>query len=633
MDQGWSWVVLGASMLGFFVVAIQRYVVGVMHAELLHKFQASNTATAWVGALYMTVMEMGGLVASGVVERYGCRVCWIVGGLLCFFGYASSALTTSIMQLFFTYGLVAGLGSAFVYVPTVICVGYYFKRLLALASGLASAAAAIGLLCGPLLIQNLINEYRISGGFLLLGAISLHHCVSGMLFRPTTLDLPTETRTSFEVSAASETKDDDTGCVSSPLLEPSSADMEKGESLTVVPDGTGDIFGGQEADMEQKRNRVVRSEKGSETSEKGSETSGKGSGNSGKGSETSGKGSETSGKGSGNSGKGSGNSGKGSEHSGKGSRIKIDSVRLVQHLEDSEDRLDDCGNKDDASKEQNVNQNQGSGKDIEIESDCLCSFPHQEDTDNKSDDCETVNDQLGPKRLNQPDNVISIEETNDQRVPSCVSQSDSVKEATDYAADSEELHTPFISTEDVVNSPKRSANSPKRSANSPKRSANSPKNSHSKKTPDSEPRTDVSKNSQTASLHSPNARSAQSSSAFQRLTRNYRVVLTNRAFLLHCAGRVANCMHQAGAYLHLPEYAQTLGTSPNMAAQLFIAAGCGSLVARLAMGVMTNDSAIDALVVNIGLAGLCGLVTILFPLYAGDGGGGVDGGRKGWVEG
>nr|KAG5708263.1 hypothetical protein BaRGS_021197 [Batillaria attramentaria] len=184
-DSGWAWVVLAACSGSHFLNGILAYFVGVVHAGLLRKFQSSVTTTAWVGAIYISLMALGAPLASVVISRFGCRVCCVVGGVLCFTGFTASAFVTSIEQLFFTYGLLAGLGLSFTYSPTNITMGFYFHKYLGLASGIAGGCGAVGILSGSLIVQTLIEEFSISGAFLLTGALSLHHSLFAMFYRPT----------------------------------------------------------------------------------------------------------------------------------------------------------------------------------------------------------------------------------------------------------------------------------------------------------------------------------------------------------------------------------------------------------------------------------------------------------------
>lgn len=49
-----------------------------------------------------------GIVYSGFIKFYGCRVVAVVGGFTWFFGFALSSLAPSVGFLYFSYGLIAG---------------------------------------------------------------------------------------------------------------------------------------------------------------------------------------------------------------------------------------------------------------------------------------------------------------------------------------------------------------------------------------------------------------------------------------------------------------------------------------------------------------------------------------------
>ena len=45
---------------------------------------------------------------SSLLTKYGCRIVALIGTLLASLGYISSSFTTSVTQLYFTYGIVSG---------------------------------------------------------------------------------------------------------------------------------------------------------------------------------------------------------------------------------------------------------------------------------------------------------------------------------------------------------------------------------------------------------------------------------------------------------------------------------------------------------------------------------------------
>ena len=79
----------------------------------------------------------------------------------------------------------SGIGLGLCYSPTLITIGFYFDKYRGLASGISVGFTAVGILSGSLITQSLIDEYSVSGAFLLIGALSLHFCFFGMFFRPT----------------------------------------------------------------------------------------------------------------------------------------------------------------------------------------------------------------------------------------------------------------------------------------------------------------------------------------------------------------------------------------------------------------------------------------------------------------
>ena len=78
-----------------------------------------------------------------------------------------------------------GLGLGLGYAPSMVTVGYYFDKFRGLASGISLTGMAVGILAGNLIMQFLMDEYSVSGAFLLAGAMSLHYCLFGMFYRPT----------------------------------------------------------------------------------------------------------------------------------------------------------------------------------------------------------------------------------------------------------------------------------------------------------------------------------------------------------------------------------------------------------------------------------------------------------------
>ncbi|XP_048247304.1 monocarboxylate transporter 5-like [Haliotis rufescens] len=71
---------------------------------------------------------------------------------------------------------------------------------------------------------------------------------------------------------------------------------------------------------------------------------------------------------------------------------------------------------------------------------------------------------------------------------------------------------------------------------------------------------------------------------------------------------------EAAWIFHLPNYAEQKGRSPAEAASLLTAMGAGSMFSRVFAGIAASDSNIDAVVLQMGLSGLAGIISFLFTV-------------------
>ncbi|GAU98923.1 hypothetical protein RvY_09998-2 [Ramazzottius varieornatus] len=189
-DGGWGWcVVLGCFMMNLIVNGIS-YSFGVIFMELLEKYDRTSSDIAWVYSLNCVTCSWLGPLATALSNAFSFRSVVVVGGLIYSAGIVASSFMYKLEQLYITYGLISGFGSALVYGPSIIMVGRYFDKRRSLANGLSVAGSGVGSFLIPPLLQLLIEKYTINGCILILGAFSLHLCLAGLLYRP----LPTGRR-------------------------------------------------------------------------------------------------------------------------------------------------------------------------------------------------------------------------------------------------------------------------------------------------------------------------------------------------------------------------------------------------------------------------------------------------------
>ncbi|KFP30542.1 Monocarboxylate transporter 2, partial [Colius striatus] len=206
-DGGWGWaVVFGASIsIGFpysFPKAFTIY-----FKELQAVYSISYSQVAWITSILCATTYGGGPLSSILVNRYGSRPVVMLGGLLCGVGMILASFCTSILQIYICVGFITGLGFALNLQPSVIIIGKYFLKRRPIANSLAMAGSPVMLCSLAPLNQFLLDNFGWRGSFLILGAILLHCCVAGALFRPIgAATASVKTRVTEEGKAALEKK-------------------------------------------------------------------------------------------------------------------------------------------------------------------------------------------------------------------------------------------------------------------------------------------------------------------------------------------------------------------------------------------------------------------------------------------
>lgn len=109
-DGGFGWVIVLASFIISVIIDGIAFSFGLIYTELLNYFEESKTKTAWIGAFHLAVPLLAGPIISNMVDRYGCRIMTIIGGMISAIGFVLSAMSDSVEMLYLTFGLISGFG-------------------------------------------------------------------------------------------------------------------------------------------------------------------------------------------------------------------------------------------------------------------------------------------------------------------------------------------------------------------------------------------------------------------------------------------------------------------------------------------------------------------------------------------
>lgn len=115
------------------------YPLGLMNSAWLEYFKESETKTSWIGSIFYATPLLSGPIMSKLIERYGCKRMTIIGGAIGAFGFIISSLCNSIEQLYFTIGIVGGLGLSSSFIVGLLSVERWFESKRNLAIGIVSS--------------------------------------------------------------------------------------------------------------------------------------------------------------------------------------------------------------------------------------------------------------------------------------------------------------------------------------------------------------------------------------------------------------------------------------------------------------------------------------------------------------
>lgn len=197
MESRRAWVVVWATFVCLAVIFGVSYSFAAFFENFAKEFAAQRADVSWIfglcGLVYFVLGAGGGMLA----DRWGPRLVCMTGMVFIAMGLFLTSLAQSLATVYLSYGLLVGLGIAFVYTPSIACVQPWFNKRRGLASGIASSGVGAGTLILPVVVSYLLTEINwrealqlmaagvlligLSGGFLLKRAPHLNGNISSQL--------------------------------------------------------------------------------------------------------------------------------------------------------------------------------------------------------------------------------------------------------------------------------------------------------------------------------------------------------------------------------------------------------------------------------------------------------------------
>ena len=131
-------------------------------------------------------LDSAGPIASFLTNRVGWRITTIIGSVLAAAGFALSAVAPSVIFLYFSAGVLIGLGLGIIYLPRLDCITQYFDKKRPFVTGVAICGSGIGTFIFAPLTEALLEYSDWKVALIILSGICLLNCLFGCLFKPLT---------------------------------------------------------------------------------------------------------------------------------------------------------------------------------------------------------------------------------------------------------------------------------------------------------------------------------------------------------------------------------------------------------------------------------------------------------------
>lgn len=118
-------------------------------------WQSSPSNISWIGSVQAFMLLMLGALTGPMYDRGYFRSLVVAGTFFVVFGFLMTSLCRTYWQTLLAQGILVGIGSGLLWVPSVAILPQYFTTRKALASGLAAAGSSVGGIIYPIVFRRL----------------------------------------------------------------------------------------------------------------------------------------------------------------------------------------------------------------------------------------------------------------------------------------------------------------------------------------------------------------------------------------------------------------------------------------------------------------------------------------------
>ncbi|GAB6027121.1 hypothetical protein CHUAL_013854 [Chamberlinius hualienensis] len=190
-EGGWGWVICGCAMLVEIVAQGLHMAYGAFYVEILLNYgEQKQLQASCLGSLSMAVSLFACPIVVAICRRNSTRLTAVIGGLVSALGCLFTSFASQFHQLYFSYGVVLGLGVVLCRCPANLMIGQYFKRKRELVEAIVHGCSGVGLILQSIAYAQTIRSKGWRFGLQILTIVIFTTFFAGIFYRSASLYHP-----------------------------------------------------------------------------------------------------------------------------------------------------------------------------------------------------------------------------------------------------------------------------------------------------------------------------------------------------------------------------------------------------------------------------------------------------------
>ncbi|XP_035707244.1 uncharacterized protein LOC118435362 isoform X2 [Folsomia candida] len=181
-SQAWC-IVICCFLVNIVVMGFLKCL-GILIIEVQKSYKATPAHVSVLVSITSCLNCVAGPLACYLVLKFTARSIAFMGTVLVSVGLMLSWFATSITFLYFSIGVLVGLGSGFTYSPGLILIGNYFQKNRGMANGVVVSGSPVGGMIMPYMLNFLIQYLDCRGALLILGGIMMNAVICTLSYKP-----------------------------------------------------------------------------------------------------------------------------------------------------------------------------------------------------------------------------------------------------------------------------------------------------------------------------------------------------------------------------------------------------------------------------------------------------------------